>query len=125
MTKYLTIGIVHAVFFGLVAYDIWVAIEPSPRDTLSKVGLDGMIAHPSIAILAGIVVGHIAWPMSSYGEVEAWKYTTPVLGALWIGAVVADLLGALPRAAPISYLAAGAVLGHFLWAQRLVGGGPN
>lgn len=120
MTRYLTIGIVSAVFFALIAYDVWVAIEPSPRDTISKVGLDGMIAHPSIAILAGVMIGHIAWP-STYGEVAVWKYTAPIAGALWIGAVVADLLGALPRAAPISYLAAGVVIGHFLWAQKWLG----
>lgn len=67
MTRKITIAIIHAVTLGLVAYDIWVAVEPSPRDTLSKVGLDEMTKHPSIAVLAGVLIGHIAWPMVTYG----------------------------------------------------------
>lgn len=117
MTRYLTIGIIHAVFFGLVAYDIWVAIEPSPRDTLSKVGLDEMTRHPSIAVLAGVVIGHIVWPMATYGGPGIWKWTVPFLAAIWIAFVVCDLVGCLPRTVPISYFAVGFVLGHFLWSQ--------
>lgn len=121
MTRKITIALIHVVTLGLVAYDIWVAIEPSPRDTLSKVGLDEMTRHPSIAVLVGILIGHIAWPMITYGEGGAWKWTIPFLTAAWLVFVVCDFVGGvLPRTAPISYLAVGVVLGHFLWAQKLV-----
>lgn len=120
MTRKITIAIIEIVIILLVAWDIYVAIEPTPRDTISKIALDSVTKHPSIAVLIAIVMGHLFWPMAKMvgTETSYWKYTVPILAALWIGSVVLDILGMLPRVSPILYILIFVPLGHYLWPQK-------
>jgi len=129
-TKLLTTIIVIATIAGLIAYDIWVAIEPTPSDTISVIVLSFAMRHPFASFAAGILCGHLFWPMQlcdknvfpiPFVAVSVhWKtYQIVALVILLAAAVlllVLDMAGKL-TAHPAAMLAGGVVAGHWGWPQ--------
>lgn len=61
----MTIGILLAVASGLIGWDIYTAVDPTPGDTISEVLLGGALSHPIIPFLFGVVMGHLFWPQNA------------------------------------------------------------
>lgn len=119
-TKTATIVVIIVTTVLVVAWDIYVAVEPTPRDTISKVLLDATRQHPSMAIMIGILLGHLMWPMQIYAELAYWKISLPIASVVWLVFLVLDLTIRLPvsEATPMEYFVAGFYMGHFLWPQQ-------
>lgn len=62
MHRRLTIGILAAVTLLLVAWDVYVALEPVPGDTISEVILEAARRRVVVPFLAGVLCGHLFWP---------------------------------------------------------------
>jgi hypothetical protein len=60
-TKYITTGIMVAAIVVLVIWDIYVATNPIPGDTISEITLNFARHHPVIPLIIGIIVGHLFW----------------------------------------------------------------
>lgn len=115
MTRYITTAIILITTGGLIAWDIFVAIEPTPHDTISEVVLSYLRRHPFIPLAMGVLVGHLSWPWSAASSFKLWL----VLGlcAAGVAFLVLDIIRLLPGQWPIVYVLAGILLGHFLWPQ--------
>jgi uncharacterized membrane protein len=114
-TKLITAIIVIVTILGLIAWDIWVVIEPTPGDTVSEIFLGFAYSHPFSSFALGVLCGHLTWPRTFNSN---YKWT--ILAALIINSVailVLDLSGILPRMLPIIPLAVGIPIGHLLWPQ--------
>jgi len=114
-TKLITAIIVIAATLGLIGWDIWVVVEPTPGDTISEVFLGFTYRHPFVAFALGVLCGHLTWPRT-FNSDHKWT----ILIALIITSVatlVLDLSGILPRMLPIIPLAVGIPIGHLLWPQ--------
>ena len=61
-TVSLTAGVIIGTIVILIAYDVWVFIEPSPADTISEVLLRAASGNPIIPFALGVVFGHLFWP---------------------------------------------------------------
>jgi len=117
ITKWLMIS-----YFAIaILYNISVKIFASERDTISKVTLDGCLAHPSIAIILGFLFGHLFWPIKGMGELEYWKYSMFITIPILIFVIVLDNKHLLLNTYPILYVWLGNVIGHLGWPQRFPG----
>ena len=67
MTTKITIGILIAFIALLIAWDIWVYLEPTPGDTISEVTLRFAQRHPVLPAAIGVLVGHLLWPQRTSG----------------------------------------------------------
>jgi hypothetical protein len=129
-TRLVTSIVIIATIVGLIAYDIWVVIEPTPGDTISAIVLNFAIRHPFASFAAGILCGHLFWPMQLHGKNVIpipfsavpmhWKtYATIALIVLICVAVlllVLDVKGML-GVHPAIMLALGIPAGHWGWPQ--------
>lgn len=61
MRKY-TIYLLVALAVLLIAWDIFVYLEPTKNDTISEVLWD-LGKHPILPFLLGVIAGHIFWPL--------------------------------------------------------------
>ena len=59
LTKSWTIGILIGVGLTLIAWDVYVFIEPTAGDTISEVLLG---SAPIVHFAFGVVCGHLFWP---------------------------------------------------------------
>lgn len=130
-TPIITTIIILAATLGLIGYDIWVAIESTPNDTISWIMLSNSLKHPIIAWLWGGLTGHLFWPMSRYGsnhiypipfcdvDVSAKTYrwvALSVLIVLTITLLVLDISSKL-TIHPAIVLVLAIPAGHFGWPQ--------
>jgi hypothetical protein len=68
MTRKWTIGILIAIAVILIAWDVYVYVEPSDGDTISEVTLAAAGKHPVIPFAIGVICGHLFWPQRSNDE---------------------------------------------------------
>jgi hypothetical protein len=61
-TRKTTITILISTVSALILWDIWVFIEPTDGDTISEVTLGFASDHPVVALIIGVVMGHLFWP---------------------------------------------------------------
>lgn len=61
MNRKITIGILIAVTAALIAWDIYVVVDPEPRDTISEVLFHYDRRFPIIRFAAGVLCGHWFW----------------------------------------------------------------
>jgi hypothetical protein len=47
----------------LVAWDIWLYVNPAPSDTISRVIADAAQDHPLLPFALGVLIGHWLWPL--------------------------------------------------------------
>jgi len=61
-SRIITIIILISVVAGLIAWDIVVAANDTPGDTISEIVLKAARAVPALAFAIGVVCGHLFWP---------------------------------------------------------------
>ena len=129
-TKSITAVIVIAATALLIGYDIFVAIEPTPGDTISAVLLNCAWSHSVIAWYWGGLSGHLFWPMTLHHKEVApipfapWMFpwrtykwvALAILILVTISLTVLDIAGKLPIH-PAALLVAGIPAGHLGWPQ--------
>lgn len=110
--------------FGLIAWDVVVAVNDVPGDTISEIVLSWTGRFCVIPFAAGALMGHIFWTLKK--KSSRW-ITIPMLFAVtacwlvWDIAVVCKISENICRnwleRHPIVPLLVGTVCGHFLWGQ--------
>jgi hypothetical protein len=63
-TRRLTIGVLLGCVLVLVAWDIYVYIEPTPGDTISETLFRWAGRHPIVPFAVGVLSGHWFWGQS-------------------------------------------------------------
>ena len=61
-TRKATSLVLGATAILLIGWDIYVAGNRMPGDTISELLLDFSIKHPIIPFILGVLVGHLFWP---------------------------------------------------------------
>lgn len=61
-TKKVTISLLVAAVLALIAWDVVVAMNPTPGDTISEITLAFAMRHPALPFAVGVVCGHLFWP---------------------------------------------------------------
>lgn len=117
MTKAMTAIFMGIIMLVVLAWDVIVAIEPTPRDTVSKVFLDLSKSNMALPLAAGALMGHLTWAEKmSCSEFAYWRVSLPVLALAVIASVALDRLAHVHISPSIAFLL-GYVLGHLLWPQ--------
>lgn len=120
MTKLVTIGLIYVVTVVAIVWDIIVAVEPSPGDTISKVALEAFLKHPSSAFVVGGMVGHFSSTMG--GHLPHWWMwmSIPILVVITMAIALMDFKGWIPEylSVPIWFVLFGMVSTYFLWPQK-------
>ena len=109
-----TILALAAAVLGLIGWDIIVATNDEPGDTISEIVLPFSTKHSSAPSALGVVLGHLFFP--SRRESPSWSIAA--LAVLGVAATLLDVFGMIPDITPGIPLAVGAGLGHWLWPQR-------
>ena len=104
----------------VIVWDIIVAIEPTPGDTVSKVILRMSMDRPFVVQAAGFLCGHLFIPMRmTCSEADYWKVSLAIAGVLWAVITVLWHYKLLPRYSVGEWFMMFMVLGHFLFPQAL------
>jgi hypothetical protein len=65
-TRTITLVLMFVAAAGLIAWDVVVATNRTPGDTISEVTLGFFMRHPiatfAIGLVLGIILGHLTWP---------------------------------------------------------------
>jgi len=110
------------IFMGLVtiaiiAYDIWVAVEPTRGDTISEI-MSGLGYNlPIIPYAWGVLMAHF-FARRTFANVSlkpAIRYTMLIGSGILVGAL--SLAGWLPANPPLAWFIVGAIAGYQLWPQ--------
>lgn len=122
MTRKLTIGFILFVIFAVIAYDVWVWIEPTSGDTISEVIRDYGSRSWFVLVSLGVLLGHFFWNAKKV-DYERRKWT--MLGLLVLGVIllcidiIANIAGAewhrLFSGAWVLLVAVGVVFGRLGW----------
>jgi len=120
----LTAYIFLAFVFGLIAWDVFVAVNDVPGDTISEIVLSWTGRFCVVPFAAGVLMGHIFWTLKK--KPSRW-FTIPILLAVTALLLVWDIVTVLKISEslckvwlanhPVVPLLAGTVCGHFLWGQ--------
>ena len=115
MTRKITEWLIYIVFASLCVFDIIIAIEPSPRDTISKVMLDIFVEKPFLAYASGVLIGHITsmLPKPFYGY---YYYSIPALVLVSAAILLLSLKFDVERV-PVLWMFLGIFFGRYLWPQ--------
>jgi hypothetical protein len=98
----------------LIGWDIWVAANSTPADTISEIVLFYAGRTFILPLSLGVVSGHLLWPIKH--RLKVWMIFT--IFAIVAGATVFwDVVGH-PHIPPMIPFAFGVLLGHFVWGQR-------
>ncbi len=62
MSRRLTTAILVTIVLVAIVWDIVVAVNRTPGDTISELTLSWAHEHPVLPFCIGIVVGHLFWP---------------------------------------------------------------
>lgn len=64
MNKWITIGVLLCCGVILISWDIYVAVNATPGDTISELALSFAGRHPILPFSLGVIVGHLFWPQA-------------------------------------------------------------
>lgn len=118
MTKRVTGGVIVISIVLLVGYDIVIAIENSPGDTLSEILRDWAWKHPSLAFGFGGLMGHWFGNFDQLVKFRAkFEYSWVLLALIALGWAAADFFNVF-HVHPMIALLAGIPAGATLWAQK-------
>jgi len=116
VTTLITKILLVAVTVALIVYDFFVVMNTTPGDTISEVILAWALKVPVIAYGAGVLMGHLLWPVSRPHD-KGIKIVLLVVSVLLLSAL--SIAGVYPRATtPILPFLFGTIMGHFLWSQK-------
>lgn len=76
-TKKTTIGVIVGAVLGLVGWDVVVATNKKPGDTISEVLLKASKNTPLIGVAWGILTGHLFWPQDKHQHPVPTEPETP------------------------------------------------
>ena len=117
-TRLVTSAIIIATIVGIIAYDIWVVIEPTPGDTISEVILGFSMRHPFASFASGVLCGHLFWPMAKRTKAYVIGALATLI-AVGISMLVLDISGMVPTLNPCLWFVLGVPAGHFGWSQEV------
>lgn len=101
----------------LIAWDIFVAVTPEERDTVSAVVLDWSRARTGLAWAFGALCGHLFWPSSKPRPTWAdWATPFTLLSMAVLLVLVPGFANALFPGAAVAFLV-GFPFGRLLWPQ--------
>lgn len=101
----------------LTAWDVWVAVTPEERDTISAVLLDFSRARVGFAWGLGALGGHLVWPTSKKRPRWAiWALPFALLGLVLLFVLVPSIPEAVFRN-PAGAFIFGFPFGRLLWPQ--------
>ena len=112
--------ILLAVSAGLIGWDVIAAAIGGESATISDVTLDFSSAHPSIPMLAGVLMGHLFMPEKpgANGKIKWQWWRLGGLIALAGTMIGLDFGGVIPETATQWPLIAGLVMGRIGWPQE-------
>jgi hypothetical protein len=113
-SRWVTIGILLSSLLGLITWDIYVAVNAVPGDTISEITLATARRIVFLPLSVGVVSGHLLWPIRK--PLAGW-WTVAILGVVGAAAIVVDVVGH-PHIMPAIPFATGVLIGHFGWGQR-------
>lgn len=124
-TRHWTIILLLASAAVLIGWDIFVAANPQPGDTISEIVLDWSRRVSLVPAAFGVLMGHLFWPRKG----GTFRLEGIVLAAIFFGtrdlcAWVWDDVTGTTRFwlhtvwLPVVPLALGVPLGHWCWPQR-------
>ena len=126
-TKFITTVFIIATTLIVIAYDIFIVIEPSRGDTISRMLLTFSYRYPVIPWLWGILSGHLFWHLKVrdkkvFGINENKYRVIALIGAisLTVALIVLNCFG-LFFINPCLLLLVGVVVGHYGWPQYIEG----
>lgn len=61
--KTLTMYVIGAFVFGLIAYDFYAYLNAGQDSTVSNVMIEWSHEYPAVTFLVGFVMGHLFWQM--------------------------------------------------------------
>jgi len=117
-TRIITLVVLLSLFLGIISWDIYLAVNGIPGDTISESLL--FLATKSILIpaSAGYVMGHLFWPMRK--RLPGWAIIT-VTSAIGLSWLFVDIFGRdcllFIRSRPIIPFVVHVLAGHFIWPQ--------
>jgi hypothetical protein len=114
MTRKVTAALLVSAAALLIIWDVYVAVTPTPGDTISEIVLDFGRRYATLPLALGVVMGHVTWPVRS--PLAGWTKGI-VLAGLGIASLIFDLHGHT-SIVPVVPFAFGVVVGHFVWGQR-------
>lgn len=65
--------ILITVILVLIGWDVFVWMTPEENDMISHVALDFFRTHPIVAVIIGMLLGHLFWPQRIKDEDEDKK----------------------------------------------------
>lgn len=96
---------------AVIGWDLYVFLTPPDGDTISELLATWAPKWPSLPFAAGVVVGHLFWPVTSIPHKVARLWTLAVVCG---GMLLADILW-LDNVLAILPVLAGVVVGRILW----------
>lgn len=112
MPRRWTIGLLAGAIALLVGWDLWVAANDVPGDTISEVVLGWSRKVWTLPLAVGVVCGHWFWPRAPQPR---W-ITVSLFSGLAVTAITFDVVGH-PEVLPAIPFAIGVLVGHFGWGQ--------
>lgn len=101
-----------------IAWDVFVAVEPTAGDTISELTLAASMVFPALPFGIGVLCGHLFWPNSYHMGWWAVLAFVPAFAlALW-SILSADPVVVFLQSNPVIPLLAGIPIGHLLWPQQ-------
>jgi hypothetical protein len=64
MSSVVTVWFIVGLIVAVLVYDMWVATNGTPGDTISEVVLGASVRYPALPLLVGFVLGHLFWPQA-------------------------------------------------------------
>lgn len=113
-TKSVTTWVIVAAAAALIVWDIRVAANAIPGDTISELMLAYARAHPWLPFAWGVLSGHLFWPLRGPRPraLAGWR------GLLAAGAAVGLVAWLSPPLPPLSAVLLGMPVGRTLWGQE-------
>lgn len=118
MTRAITFWFMVGISTVIVIYDVAIAIEKTPGDTVSKVAQALFLSHPSLAFAVGGMLGHFSSTMLDHLP-QWWLWMSiPILISILGVLILLDVKGWLPDWPIIWYILLGMWFTYFMWPQR-------
>jgi hypothetical protein len=115
-TRRVTAVLIVVTVAALIAWDVFVFVEPTEGDTISEVVLAWAWKSAFVPFALGVLGGHFTWPRPASSAFRKWS----AVGLLVFGLALlsADVLGWTPDVMPVIYFVPGIVAGHVFWPQQ-------
>lgn len=105
-----TVVLIIVAVLVLVAWDIYVWLEPTPGDTISEIVRDVAWQYSVLPMSLGVLGGHFFW--NGYHKGNFW-----VLVGIVLAVLIFDLVFVLSVYPLVPFLV-GMFFGHLFWPQR-------